>query len=80
MKIGDKIIHFRFLQDVSEGWHLMTSVKDLSAYLAFVQNAAYSGEVGPLCAAIVVHGVAVPTVVVDIGDCSSVFRGGHCKS
>jgi hypothetical protein len=35
MKIGDKIIHFRLMEDVCEGWHLVTAVKDLRAYLIF---------------------------------------------
>jgi hypothetical protein len=29
MKIGDKVIHLGFLQDVCEGWHLMTALNYL---------------------------------------------------
>jgi len=35
MKIGDKIVHLRLSQDLSEGWHLMTTMKYLCTYLVF---------------------------------------------
>jgi hypothetical protein len=35
MKVGDKIVHFRLSQDISEGWHLMTAMKYLCTYLVF---------------------------------------------
>ena len=70
MKIGDKVIYLGFLQDICEGWHLMTALKYLHAYLSFAQQAAYSGEVRPLGPAIVVDGVAVLATVVGKDRCS----------
>jgi hypothetical protein len=64
MKIGDKIIDFRFLQNVGEGWHLMTALKYLCAYLIFAQRAAHTGEVRSLGAAVFADGVAVLAAVV----------------
>jgi hypothetical protein len=64
MKIGDKIINFRFLQNVGEGWHLMATLKYLCAYLIFVECTAYSGEVGPFVAAVFVDCMTVLTAVV----------------
>jgi hypothetical protein len=82
MKIGDKIIDFRLMQDVREGWHLVTAMKDLRAYLVFAKNAAYSGEIGTLGASVVVvDRVALLAAVVRIDRCSSAFgsRGGECR-
>jgi hypothetical protein len=42
MKIGNKVIYLGFLQDICEGWHLLTALKYLYAYLSFAQQAAYS--------------------------------------
>ncbi|HSY68729.1 MAG TPA: hypothetical protein VK813_08800 [Edaphobacter sp.] len=42
MKIGNKVINLGFLQDICEGWHLLTALKYLYAYLSFAQQAAYS--------------------------------------
>jgi hypothetical protein len=76
MKIGDKIIHFCFLQDVCEGWHLTTALKYLCAYLGFAQQTAYSGEVGAFGATIVAYGMALLAATVGKGRRPSAFGRG----
>jgi hypothetical protein len=74
MKVGDKIIQFRLLQNAIEGWHLLTALKNLCAYSGFVSTAAYSGKVGtPGAAAIIVDGVAVLAAVICINLCAPLF-------
>jgi hypothetical protein len=73
MKIGNKVINLGFLQDICEGWHLLTALKYLYAYLSFAQQATYSREVRPLRSTIVVDGVAVLATVVGKGRCSPVL-------
>jgi hypothetical protein len=77
MKIGNQIIHLGFLQNVSEGRHLMTALKDLDAYLGFVQQAAHPGEIWTLGPTIVADGVAVLTTVVYKNSCSSALGSGQ---
>jgi hypothetical protein len=64
MKIGNKVVNLGFLQNICEGWHLLTALKYLNAYLRFAQQAAYPGEVWPLGPTIVVDGVTVLATVV----------------
>ena len=71
MQIDDKVIDLGFLQDVCEGRHLMAALKNLYAYLGFVQQAAHPGEIRPLGASIVANGVAVLATVVGKNSCSS---------
>ena len=86
MKIGNKVIYLGFLQDICEGWHLLTALKYLHAYLSFAQQAAYSGEVWPLGPTIVVDCVAVLATVVGEDRCSpalgrrqSEYRKRRCE-
>jgi hypothetical protein len=81
MKIGNKVIYLGFLQYACKGWHLLTSLKYLHAYLSFAQQAAYSGEVWPLGSTIVVNGVAVLATVVGKDRCSPALgrRQSECR-
>ena len=64
VQIGDKIIDLGLLQDIGEGWHLVAALKDLGAYLSFVENATDSGEIRSFGAAVLADGVTVLAAVV----------------
>jgi hypothetical protein len=64
VKIGNKIIDLRLLQDIGEGWHLMAALKDLRAYLSFVESATDSGEIRSFGPAVLADRVTVLAAVV----------------
>lgn len=78
-KVGNKILCLRWLQDICKGWHLATTLKNLSSNLSFAQPAAYSGEVGPLCTTIVSDGVAVQATVFRKRPLLHVLAGGGSR-
>jgi hypothetical protein len=82
MKVGDKVVYLGFLQDVCEGWHLLTALKYLYAYPGFAQQAAYPGEVRPLGSTIAVDCVAVLATVVGEDRRSPTFgrSRGECRN
>jgi hypothetical protein len=75
VKIGNKIIDLGLFQDIGEGWHLMAALKDLRAYLSFVESAADSGEIRPFVTAVLADGVTVLAAVVCKYCCSVTLVG-----
>ena len=76
-KIGDEIFGLGFLQDIREGRHSFTALKNLSSNLVFAEAAAYAGEIGTFVTALFADGMAVLAAVVreDLGSAGALLGG-----